>query len=298
MEKSEIKCIFENKYYTTPMKKSRITLLLSLSCLLMSCSVIPVDHIKNDETLMIVSTDIRGTIHTKMIVWEYAVVSFLEKKNDKKLEPNEKELINSADILITRADEGSSILDNALQEYHGTHLQLNSTQSNEQIIQLSETINHIEAIRDVVSELDSKHRGYYYDQAGNYENNIQETYRKLQARINEYNKQPFLLFSNGMSVFLSDFWLKENAIKIYPLNYFWWDKQMKMKELEKIIEDKKIKIAFIKKDTDKEIINFLEKSRLTLYTISDIDEDTSAWGYLRLIEKLVNTFITAFNAYD
>ena len=129
----------------------------------------------------------------------------LEKKNDKKLEIDEKKLINAADILITRTDESSGMLDNVLQEYHGTHLQLNSTQSNEQIIQLSETINHIEAIRDVVSELDTKHRGYYYDQAGNYENNIQETYKKLQARINEYNKQPFLLFSDDINVFLSDF---------------------------------------------------------------------------------------------
>ena len=36
--------------------------------------------------------------------------------------------------------------------------------------------------------------------AGNYENNIQETYKKLQARINEYNKQPFLLFSDDINV--------------------------------------------------------------------------------------------------
>ncbi len=281
------------------MKKPRTILLLSLSSLLISsCSVLPVDKIKNDETLAIVSTDIRGTIHARMIVWDYATVSFLEKKNDKKLELDEKKLINTADIVITSTDEESSILDNVLQEYHGTHLQLDNTQSGEEIVPLSATINHIEAIRDVVSELDTKHRGYYYDQAGNYENTIRETYKKLQARINEYNKQPFLLLSDNMSVFLWDFWLKENWIRQYPSDYFLSEKQEKMKELQRIIEDKNIKIAFIKKDTEKEIVNFLEKSWLTLYTINTLDEDTSAWGYLRLIEKLVNTFITAFNAYD
>lgn len=234
-----------------------------------------------------------------MIVWDHATVSFIEQKDPKKLWIDEKGLINAADILITSVDKDSSVLANVLQEYHGTHLQLAQAQPNQQIIKLSETISHIESIRDAVVELDGKNRGYYYDQAGNYENNIQETYRKLQSRINEYNKQSFLLFSDeDMSTFLWDFWLEKESIKRYTSNYLWEEKQTRTKELQKIIQDKKIKIVFIKTNTGKETRAFLEKSWLTLYTINDIQEDTSAWGYLRIIEKLVNTFVTAFNAYD
>ncbi len=233
-----------------------------------------------------------------MIVWDYATVSFIKQKDPKKLWTDEKELINAADILITSADKDSSVLANVLQEYHGTHLQLTQTESNQQIIKLSEAISHIESIRDAVVELDGKNRGYYYDQAGNYENNIQETYRKLQSRINEYNKQYFLLFSEeNMSIFLQDFWL-EKSVQHYAPDYLREERHMRTKELQKIIQDKNIKIAFIQTNIDKSTLDFLKKSWLTLYIINDIQEDISAWGYLRLIEKIVNTFVTAFNAYD
>lgn len=233
-----------------------------------------------------------------MIAWDHATVSFIKQKDPKKLWTDEKELINAADILITSTDKDSSVLANVLQEYHGTHLQLTQTESNQQIIKLSEAISHIESIRDAVVELDGKNRGYYYDQAGNYENNIQETYRKLQSRINEYNKQSFLLFSEeSMSIFLQDFWL-EKSVQHYAPDYLREERQMRTKELQKIIQDKNIKIAFIQTNIDKSTLDFLKKSWLTLYVINDIQEDISAWGYLRLIEKLVNTFVTAFNAYD
>lgn len=281
------------------MKKLSIMLFLSLPYIFCSCSTESISLIKNDGKLAIVSTDTRWLIHTKMIVWDHATVSFIKQKDPKKLWTDEKELINAADILITSTDKDNSVLANVLQEYHGTHLQLHQTGSNQQIIKLSETISHIESIRDAVVELDGKNRGYYYDQAGNYENNLQETYRKLQSRINEYNKQPFLLFSDeDMGTFLWDYWLEKKSIKRYASNYLSEEKQTRTKELQNVIQDKKIKIAFIKTNTEKETRAFLEKSWLTLYTINDMQEDTSAWGYLRIIEKLVNTFITAFNAYD
>lgn len=275
-----------------------IALILSLSCIFSSCSTSDTPQIKNDGKLAIVSTDIRGAIHAKMIVWERAIVTFVLEKSQKPW-VDYKNLINAADILITSVGQENNFLANIFQEYHGTHLQLSATTSGQQIITLSDTLSHINSIRDTVWELDTDNKGYYYDQAGNYENNLKETYRKLQSRVNEYNKQSFLLFGDeDMSVFLKDFWLDKNLIKQYPDNYLEEEKQMKIKELQKVIHERGVKIAFIKTSTKKDIVHLLEKSWLTLYILHDIDEDSSAWGYLRLIEKRINTFITAFNAYD
>jgi ABC-type Zn uptake system ZnuABC Zn-binding protein ZnuA len=240
-----------------------------------------------------------ASIHTKMIVGEHATISPVNQWSAKnELSKVEQDLVNSADIIITTGNSRDAMLEKILQEYHGTRLRLPTAGTDQEVTKINETIGQIDAIRDTVTELDPKNRWYYYDQAGNYQNNIQETYRKLQSRINEYNQQPYLLFGKNMDVFLSDFWLQKNKIGDYPNNYLGEDSKARTKELQKIIKEKNITIAFVTTKTNKNITTFLKNSWVTVYTLSDIWEDTSGWWYIRYIEKLINAYLTAFNSYD
>lgn len=49
---------------------------------------------------------------------------------------------------------------------------------------------------------------------------------------------------------------------------------------------------------DWEIRNIEKKYLVTVYRIAHLEEDTSGWGYLRYVEKIMNDFVRAFDTYD
>lgn len=49
----------------------------------------------------------------------------------------------------------------------------------------------------------------------------------------------------------------------------------------------------------KYLVDMLKKKfGIRIYVLPKIEEDTSGWGYLRFIEKRINTFIQAFDTFD
>lgn len=58
---------------------------------------------------------------------------------------------------------------------------------------MADVISEIEKIRNTLSELDPVNTGSYYDNAGVYIHLLQDTYSKLNLRLTEYNKVPFVL---------------------------------------------------------------------------------------------------------
>lgn len=49
---------------------------------------------------------------------------------------------------------------------------------------------------------------------------------------------------------------------------------------------------------DYEVRNIEKTYSVTLYRLPQIEEDTSAWGYLRYLEKVADQFVRAFDTYD
>lgn len=206
--------------------------------------------------------------------------------------------IDGADIIITQDMPRDFSLSTVSQIFRGTHLTMIDNLHQQIISPLSETLANIHTIRDTVAEIDPMNHGTYFDNAGNYENNLQNIYKVLQQRIDEYNKKPFLIFGDHMGVFLEEFGLSQYITATFPQTFEEDAREVLFAEIEKQIERKAITIAFVEKDTAGEIRAFLESKGITIYQVNDIEEDTSSWGYIRFIEKIVGIYVNAFNAYD
>lgn len=49
---------------------------------------------------------------------------------------------------------------------------------------------------------------------------------------------------------------------------------------------------------DAEVRKLENLYHVTVYRLPQIQEDTSAWGYLRYVEKVADQFVRAFDTYD
>jgi hypothetical protein len=99
----------------------------------------------------------------------------------------------------------------------------------------------------------------------------------------------------GLDYFIDIFWLKKYNIKKYSsLDEFFQDKKA-----WEIIITKHIKYIFISdKITDFELKSLAKKYQVNAYRVPQLVEDTSQRGYVRLLEKIMNDFIGAFDTYD
>ena len=50
--------------------------------------------------------------------------------------------------------------------------------------------------------------------------------------------------------------------------------------------------------TDYKVKNIEKTYHVTIYRLPSVEEDTSAWWYLRYLEKVADQFVRAFDTYD
>ena len=270
---------------------------LTSAIVLSSCQVQNAENISpQHQKIPVVTTKDVLTIHTKMIAQDDVFAVTLD--NTKKYISNaDKELILWADVIIGDTDLEKSRIATTLQNYKGTYLNVWKTEIPRWILSKKDEISNINAIRDVLGEINPARKWNYYDNAGNYVHLLNDTYEKLLERIQSYNQASFLILWANLDNFLEDFWLKKYSVGTIPLE--WKTKSELVTEIENTMKAKKVSIIFVDPDVSKDVISELNsKTQTQIYVLVHLDEDTSAWGYIRYIEKMINIFVSAFDTYD
>lgn len=223
------------------------------------------------------------------------VVTFNDRK--KNLSNADKELLYWSDIIISDTSLEKNKLISTLQGYKGTYLNAGKPEIVKGILSEKDEVAHIMAIRDAFSEINTNKRGIYYDNAGTYIHLLEDTYTKLQERIHAYNQSQFIILGQNLDNFITDFWLtKYDAGKIF---IEWKSENEILSEIISAEKTKKIWIIFVDPDTSKSLLSDIKnKTRMQIYTLPRLEEDTSGWWYIRYVEKMINIFVSAFDTYD
>lgn len=231
-----------------------------------------------------------------MIARDDAFVVTLDE-NKKSISNAEKELIYWSDIIITDLSLEKSRMATILQNYKGTYLNAWKPEIPNWILSEKDEIEHITAIRDIFAETNPTKKGTYYDNAGNYIHLLEDTYSKLKERIQAYNQTPFIIIGQNLDNFLSDFWIKKYSVGTIFLE--WKTKNEIVEEAVMLTKAQKVWIIFVDTEISKDIPWELKKNTWAeIYPLAQLEEDTSGWGYIRYIEKMINIFVSAFDTYD
>lgn len=209
----------------------------------------------------------------------------------------DKELIHGSDIVISDLSLEKSKMATVLQNYKGTYLNTWKPEIGNWVLSEKDEIEHITAIRDIFAETNPAKKGVYYDNAGNYIHLLEDTYSKLRERIQAYNQAPFIIIGQNLDSFLSDFWIKQYSVGAISLE--WKMRNEIVEDAVLITKAQKVWIIFVDAGLSKDIIGELEKKTWAkVYPLAQLEEDTSGWGYIRYIEKMINIFVSAFDTYD
>lgn len=250
-----------------------------------------------DWRIPIVTTNETLAIHARMVAHEHAFIVSLQ--NAKKWPTKtEKELISDARIIMSDFDiSPESQIGKILEKYNGTYLNVdkNLLKPSQNPAKLSETIERIEKIRDALGDVDPQNKWEYYDNAGTYTQLLRDTYKKLNNRLWEYNKTNYILVGENIDNFLDDFWLRKYAIwKISEYD----NAVIFIKTVQDLQEKSPVSAIITSVELPSQIKSSLKKMNITTYTLPDIQDDTSGWWYIRFIEKMVSTFVSAYDTYD
>ncbi len=230
-----------------------------------------------------------------MIAKDDAFIVTIDEK--KRLTNAEKEVILNSDIIISDVSLEKSEIATVLQNYKGTYLNSGKAEIVKGILSEKDEIDHILNIRDAFSEINPNKRGAYYDNAGTYIHLLDDTYTKLRERIQAYNQQSFIIVGQNLDNFLTDFGLQKH--NSWTVSTEGKTNRAILDEIEAILQAKKVWIVFVDPDVSRDIITKLkEKTQIQVYTLITLEEDTSGWGYIRYIEKMINIFVSAFDTYD
>lgn len=251
----------------------------------------PLEKVENKITIFTLNP-LLG-IHAKAIVGDDSSVYV---SSDNNLTPQDRLKFDNASIVLWEKTLNESELSGELQGYRWLYVTIPSTTKKDSITYPIDAItSQIELIRNTLSEVDPENRGYYYDNAGNYIHRLLSTTESLQSRINWYSPVPFLTLGYGLQNFLDTFWLQKYHIK----NYKTLSELSSDKKLWDLIKNKSIRYIFISDDSNSAAIKNLEKKyNIIAYKLPSLNEDASSWGYSRLLEKIMNDFISAFDTYD
>lgn len=244
---------------------------------------------KAQKEITIFTLDTLAEIHAKMILWNRWTVTALG--SSKKLTEAQKK----ADIIIDTTTLEKSVIHWEIQQYTWTYIAIPELSTIE-ILHETETLSkQINSIRDGIVEKDTWHPGYYYDSAGNYLHLIESLYETIQTRLSKYHKAKFVTLGGDFDNFIEKFWLVDYHTKHYKtLSDFM--KNGSFKELTKTEKINHIFVFFPM--TDPEVRKIENLYHVTVYRLPQIEEDTSAWGYLRYVEKVADQFVRAFDTYD
>lgn len=114
--------------------------------------------------------------------------------------------------------------------------------------------------------------------------------------MKEYTPSSFLTLGGGL----------DNFIQRYNLNNFYQGNYESISEItenaeevQKLITGENIQSIFVRASfTDKERKLLENEFGLQTFVIPEISDDTSGWGYMRHLEKIMNAFVAAFDTYD
>lgn len=276
------------------MKKS----ILILSSAIIICSVFlwcspakktPILENTNEPKIPIVATDELIWIHARMIAKNRAFVVTID--TDTTITKKEKEILHDSSMIISDIELAKSSFDKILKKYEWRYIDIGTRAINQQPTKLEETIIEIEKIRDAFVNLDPKNKWMYYDSAGSYIHTLRETYKRLEQRLSEYNKKAYILVGYEPSIFLEDFWLsqyKKWHIKTYK------DTSDLINQINTLREKNTVDIIISDEILPKQIKNL----GMFIYYFPELEDDVSGWGYIRFIQKMVSTFVSAYDTYD
>lgn len=247
---------------------------------------------KEQKEITIFTLDILLGIHAKMIVGEYGKVIIAPEQ---KLSQDELSALEKSTIILGTTPISESKIRDKLGNYRGHYVTIESYSDNQVIYPSVNISEQIELVRNTLSELDPDHRWYYYDNTGSYIHLLEEMEKRLVARINEHHHAPFITLWGDFSNFIHTFGLEEYQMKHYPTI----KNLMEDKNLKDFLRTKDVKNIFIYGSVqDWEIRSIENKYKVTVYHLAQLQEDTSGWGYLRYVEKIMNDFVRAFDTYD
>ncbi len=294
----QIKCIFKkilillSYYLIVFMVHPAHIALLSVCLLFAGCSSDRVDTSQVEKDISVFTLDPLLWIQTKMIAWDRAKVTLA---SEYPLSQKEQWFFDLSNFVLGTTPISQSKLSKELNDYRGVYRTIESFSTQEVSYPLEKIHRQVYAIRDTLSDIDPDNRGYYHDNAGKYIYNLNETERKLLSRIREYKSLPFITVWGDFENFTRTYWIQDYHTKHYAnTSEFQADT-----ELKKIILDKNVDHIFIFSSIEDQHIQDMEKTYgVFIYRIPRIEEDTSAWWYIRHIEKTMNNFIQAFDTYD
>ena len=270
-----------------------LSLFLGVILLCSSCSLLEKNQTeKEQKQLTIFTPDILLGIHAKMITGDNGKVTIA---TNQKLSPDELLLLQHSNIVLETTTISESKFSNELQNYKGLYVNIESFADEQIMFPTSYIYRQIELIRNTLSEADPYHRGYYYDNAGGYVHLLEEMNKRLAGRINEYHHTPFITIWGNFDTFIEIFGLAKYHVKHYnTLKDF-----IEEKGVKDFLRSKGIKNVFIHTPLrDYEIRDLEKKYQVVVYNLPFLKEDTSGWGYLRHVEKIMNDFVRAFDTYD
>lgn len=71
------------------------------------------------------------------------------------------------------------------------------------------------------------------------------------------------------------------------------------RDVKNLIRGNQIRHIFVTVPLSENDMRSVEETYgVTLYRIAPLQDDTSRWGYLRFVEKIMNEFVRAFDTYD
>jgi len=254
---------------------------------------------KNDEyiaekKITIFTLDTLLGIHTKMITGDTSTVT-ISPLLWGAITSEQKASFGRADVTIWSYPITESPLSKELQGYKGLYITLPNYSAWQVLYDPTMIVRQIEIIRDALSDIDKKYHDNYYDNAGNYIYLLGQMKNRLSERLKEYHKSPFITIGGDFTEVVTLFELK----KYHMRHYKTVESFINDLTLPDFLKTQKIQHVFIALPLENNSIRTLEKKyRITLYPVPTLEADTSSWGYLRHMEKIINTFIQAFDTYD
>ncbi len=157
-------------------------------------------------------------------------------------------------------------------------------------------IKQINIIRDTLDEMNPANHGYYFDHAGNYIHLIEETYKALKQRMQQYNLLSFITLGDDYSNIIDDFGLEKYHARHFSvtetLNDEFYD------NFEDSLKSKNIRIIFVGPRTPRDVVKKLKNYDISVYYFPIVTEDVGNWWYVNYLGKMADTFIQAFDTYD
>jgi ABC-type Zn uptake system ZnuABC Zn-binding protein ZnuA len=230
-------------------------------------------------------------IHAKMIMGDdtniyISVGGNLSREELVKL--NKSTIILSSKILSESDDIGQE-----LQSYKWLYITIPAEASKTH--SLSMLTRQISLIRDTLSDVSPSQRWLYYDNAGNYIHLLNTTLTWFKTRIDKYRPLPFVTVGDNLTNFLETLGIEKYRMKHYPTP----DEFLSDTKIGELLEAEDINYVFVSGTINNAELKKLQKKYpLIVYRVPVLEADTSRWGYIRFLEKMMNDIVASFDTYD